>query len=180
MRTARREDGYTIVEALIVAAILVVVLAATLALLDKTSAMLPGDDERAQVVDEARVGLHRVTRDLRQAYRLVSAPAVGGASDRIEFEVQLQGVDQRVGYDCSLASSRGEGLRRCLRTAVPLAGGPARSSVVIDGVAGGPVFERREERFFAVRVEVPAKGERSDARTHRAVLDDGVLVRNLR
>jgi hypothetical protein len=174
------ERGYTVIEFVLVAGLLAFVLGATLALLDKTTELMPGDEERAPAVREAQVGVHRMTRVLRQAYT-VSQPAEGQSGNVVQVEVLLGGADRLVTFDCSGASSTRAGLRRCVQTVQPIGGGASRTQLVLDGVANPTVFTRGTRATLAVRVEVPAKGRRGDGeQDHRIVLDDGVFLRNVR
>jgi prepilin-type N-terminal cleavage/methylation domain-containing protein len=174
------ERGWSLIEMMIVLTVLAVVLAATLSLLDKTTELSPADEERAPALRDAQVGLHRITRDLRQAYELTT-PATGASGDVVVAKVSIKSVDTQVTYDCSLASLTDPALRRCRRTAQPVAGGASKTDTVVDRLANTtPVFERTGEDFMKARLVVPARGERDDAAGHRITLDDGFYLRNVR
>lgn len=171
----RDESGWTIVEVLIVAVLLVIVLGGTLNLLDTTAKVAPQEEERAQAVREAQVGLARMTRELRQATKVVTYDQANGV---IKVEVNdLGGVRQTVTYDCSGSSPSLTGTTACRRTQV----GGSSNEVVIDRVKNnGSMFTRIGTNFFQVRVEVPASGERAVGQKHSIVLDDGFYMRNIR
>lgn len=179
-RAIRSERGYTIVEFVLVASLLAVVLGATLALLDKTSELMPGDEERAPALREAQVGLHSMTRLLRQAHA-VSQPAEGQTADVVVVEVLLAGSDKRVTFDCTSASTKIAGARRCLRSVQSVSGGPVSTQLVFDGVVNSGVFSRTTKTMLEAKLEVRAQGDRgAEGRDHRIVLDDGVFLRNVR
>ena len=102
MRVRLEESGWTLIELLISSVILVIMLGAVLALLDATNAVAPRDQERAHDLREAQVGLYEMTRELRQAYWLVSHSAYS-----IEALVWENGADHEVTYDCTGTSAAG-------------------------------------------------------------------------
>jgi hypothetical protein len=178
----RDESGWTLVELTIAAALLAVVLTAVLSLLDMTNRQAPGDQERAHDLRETQVGVYRMTRELRQAYSLVqTGPYL------VEAHVYAGGADHDVVYDCTGASSV-PGYGQCIRYEKP-GGTPGPSTPVVDrllnkpGSGLAPVFTYTQNggktTYGRVRVEVPAKGTRSNGYSHRIVLQDGFYLRNL-
>lgn len=193
VRTLRREDGYTLVEFMFVAVLLVVVLMATLAVFDTTGRVAPKDQERAHALRDAQQQLHRMTRELRQAY------AVNGqvTGDFIDFNVRIAGASRHVSYDCTrpatdrAGNSLDDSSRACARREGPVGQALGPERILIDRVvnhqtANPAVFipnSPTRPTFVRVRLAVPASGEREwrDAQgaAHDAVLDDGVFLRNL-
>jgi len=72
-RVHRDDAGFSLVELLIVMLVLTVLLIAILNLLDTTSGEAAKDNERGIALTEAQQGLHRMTLELRRAYRFNSA-----------------------------------------------------------------------------------------------------------
>ena len=67
-RIRGEEAGYSLIELMIVASMMVVVLGAVLSLGDAAQRSTPKDLERAHAIRDTQVGLHRMTRELRQAH----------------------------------------------------------------------------------------------------------------
>jgi len=183
-RVRSGESGWTLIELLVSSVILVVMLTAVLALLEATNAAAPRDQERAHDLREAQVGLYQTTRELRQAYSLVSNSAYS-----IEAHVWENGADHDVTYDCTGASPTLPGLGACVRFETS-GGNHGPSTVVIDrlinkpGSGLSPVFTYATNgsgrtTYASAHVEVPAKGARPTGYSHRIVLDDGFYMRNL-
>jgi prepilin-type N-terminal cleavage/methylation domain-containing protein len=169
------ERGYSLIELMVVAALLAVVLGAILTLAEATQRIAPQETERAHVIREAQVGLDRMTRELRQAY---AAPAVSGST--VEASVLGRGGATRtVRYDCDEAHPTESGYTRCLRQV--LTGGTwSTGEVVIDRVLNGTsVFTATPPDYVRAAVEVAARGDRKTGYTHRVILDDGFYMRNL-
>jgi Tfp pilus assembly protein PilW len=165
------ESGFTLIETVITAATLSLVVLAILALADTTAKLAPQDQERAHAIREAQVGLHQMTRELRQAYTITA-----NSTTSMTVDVLVSGVATTVSYDCAAPHPTDANLRRCVRTA----GGS--SSVVIDRVLPGTVFTYdafSPPRYVQARIEVPAKGDRAKGHKHSIVLDDGFYMRNV-
>ena len=175
------EAGYGLVELLVVASLLVVVLGAILALGETTQRIAPKESERAHVIREAQVGLHRMTRELRHAYQApptVPAPTVTGST--MEASVLAEnGATRTVRYDCDEAHPTDPAYTRCLRQV--LSGGTwSAGEVVIDHVLNGTaVFSLTPPDYVGATVEVAARGGLKDGHDHRVILQDGVYMRNL-
>lgn len=193
-RSLRDERGFALTELLVVAALLGIVLVAVLSLLDATIRVEARDQERAHVIREAQVGLDRMTRELRQAYRVEAA-----GPSYVTVLARLGGQDKQVHYRCdrphpdSAANPHDDAYRRCRRVeALVGAGlpaidtGPLVIDRVLNGAAGAPnpVFTFSPSaiapNYVTARVEVPARGERAEGLEHTVVLDDGMFMRNLR
>lgn len=163
----RSESGWSLIELMLVCVLLIIVMGGTLSLLDATGKIAPQEQERAHAIREAQVGLARMTRELRQATKLV-VPTSAGATGVITVDVPVAGVSRRVTYTCTDA---------CRRTQV----GSSVNEVVIARVRNGAtVFKLSGTNYFEARIEVPAKGDRAEGLRHRIVLDDGFYMRNIR
>src|SRR3954451_322128 len=78
----REESGFTLVELLVAAGLMLVVVGAALALLDSSNTIAARDQERTHAIREAQVGVQSMTRELRQAFSIVSS-----SPSSIEFHV---------------------------------------------------------------------------------------------
>jgi len=183
-RIRREESGWTLIELTISSMLLLVILVAVLALLDSANKLAPADSERAHDLREAQVGVYGMTRELRQAYSLVS-----NSSYTIEAHVWVNGADHDVTYDCTGNSSADTNLGQCIRYETT-AGVRGPSTVVIDrlvnkpGSGMAPVFSYRtnstgKTTYGSAHVEVPAKGARVTGAKYRIALDDAFYMRNL-
>jgi Tfp pilus assembly protein PilW len=180
------EAGYSLIELMVVASLLVVVLGAILGLAETTQRIAPRETERAHVLREAQVGLHRMTRELRQAYG--SAPTMTGATSVAGnlvgpvFQATVLGTGgttRTVSYECNHVHPTNSAWRQCRRYTIV---GMTKSGgeVVVDRVLNGAsVFTFTSPDYVRAAVEVAAAGDRRDGYTHRVVLDDGFYVRNL-
>jgi prepilin-type N-terminal cleavage/methylation domain-containing protein len=174
------ERGYSLIELMVVAALLVVVLGAILTLAEATQRIAPKETERAHVIREAQVGLDRMTRELRHAYSAptVPPPTVTGSSVTASV-LGRGGATRTVRYDCDEAHPTESAYTRCLRQV--LSGGTwSTGEVVIDRVLNGTsVFTATPPDYVRAAVEVAARGDRKTGYTHRVILDDGFYMRNL-
>jgi type II secretory pathway pseudopilin PulG len=175
------ETGFALVELLVVASLLIVVLGAILALGETTQRLAPKESERAHVIREAQVGLHRMTRELRHAYQelpTVAAPTVSGSTMQASVR-GAGGTTRTVRYDCDEAHPTDQAYTRCIRQ-VFSGGSWSSGEVVIDRVLNGAaVFALTPPDYVGARVEVAARGDRKDGYDHRVILEDGFYMRNL-
>jgi prepilin-type N-terminal cleavage/methylation domain-containing protein len=182
-RVRAQQSGFTLIELLVVTGALTFVLAAILSLAETSEKLAPQDQERAHVIREAQIGLHRMTRELRQAHAINSSTGYS-----IDFNVGKTGSSKRVVYDCGQAHPTQSTWRRCLRWEVGAGGTTSPLEVIVDRVlntqagAGPAVFtyQVKDGRivYATAHVEVPAKGDLQSGHKHRVVLDDGVYMRN--
>jgi type II secretory pathway pseudopilin PulG len=163
------EAGYTAIELLVVASLLSIVLGAILVLAETTQRIAPKESERALVIREAQVGLHRMTRELRHA---LPTPTVTGS--RMQAQVLTSTGTQTVSYECDHDHPSDSDYTRCVR----VAGGT--SELVVDRVLNGTsVFTPTGTDYVRVAVEVAARGDLENGYDHRIVLDDAIYMRNL-
>jgi hypothetical protein len=175
-QTARRgEAGYALTELLVVSSLLVVVLGAILMLGEASQSVAPKETERAQVIREAQVGLHRMTRELRHAY---VAPTVTGS--QIDATIaDNSGAAMHVRYDCNASSPSDAAYTACRRYVVS-GGNATGGEVVIDRVLNGTtVFTLTGTNYVRALVEVAARGDLKDGYDHKVALDDGFYLRNV-
>jgi hypothetical protein len=183
------EAGYALTELLLVSSLLVIVLGAILALGETTQRITPRDTERAHVIREAQVGLHAMTRQLREAYDMTDPPHVAATSSTLDVTLRN---GTRYSFECDEPHPTEAGYNRCVR--FPVVGGVKQTQgrVVIDRVLNGPAGSGAENPIFTyetnpagivtyirVQIQVPAKGDLKDGHDHSVVLEDGVYMRNL-
>jgi hypothetical protein len=175
------ESGYALVELLLVASLLVVVLSAVLLFGEATQRIAPRDQERSHVIQEAQVGLHRMTQELRKAHLVNDR-----GSYFMDVQVRLGGVDTRVRYECDQPHPVEPAYRRCLR----FVNGGAAGELVVDRVLNAadvppdPVFIYTTDgggnvAHVQARVELPARGDLKTGHGHRITYADGFYPRNL-
>ena len=185
-RIADDESGMSLPEVLITIVVFSFVLVGILGLLDTSAKVAPRDQERSMAMREIQSSLDRMVRELRQAYRVVGTSP---SSMRILVRRrQSDGthVNRLVEYDCGLTVAD-----KCIRREAPPGELlPATGEVAVDrllngGNAARPVFSFDQNAdsitptYVAVRVEVPARGERAKSYEHSVVLEDGFYARNM-
>jgi type II secretory pathway pseudopilin PulG len=114
IRRAREDAGVMLVELLVVISMLALVVGATLAMLQTTTAAQNRDQAYAQEITTSTASLARLAHDLRQSTQIVSA-----GPNSVEFYMPATVSDTTVVYDikyvCTAADSRGVGFTRCAR-----------------------------------------------------------------
>jgi hypothetical protein len=185
----RGEAGYALTELLLVSSLLVIVLGAILALGDTTQRITPRDTERAHVIREAQVGLHGMTRQLRQAADMEVPPHEAATGSTLDMTLR---DGSRYSYECDQPHPTEEGYNRCVR--FPVIGGvkQTQGTVLIDRVLNGPAGTGSSNPIFQyetnlagivtyvhVAIHVPAKGDLKDGHDYAVVLENGVYMRNL-
>jgi prepilin-type N-terminal cleavage/methylation domain-containing protein len=169
------ERGFTLVELLLVMSMVVVVVGAAMTTLSSAERQTAHDVERAQVIREVQTGLYRMTRELRQAYRVTLR-----TNDELEVEYRKGGVNRAVRYSCTQPHPTRQNAYQCLRWE------NGTSRVVIDRVLNGPnvpaaqrVFQYPgKASYVRAQVRVPSSGQRRTGHRHNVVLDDGFYMRN--
>src|SRR3954462_9737258 len=147
MGRLRAQEGFTLVELLVVLAMLPFVALAAFKTLDTTAQLAPRSAEYANAVQQAGSGVSLAMRDIRQAYRIL-----GDTPNSVTFLAVINGVDQKVNVSCDITSTArddsGQFLRRCVKpTATPSGAlpSPATGQILIDrlinGTATDPVFD---------------------------------------
>jgi prepilin-type N-terminal cleavage/methylation domain-containing protein len=178
----RDERGFTLVELLVAALVLVIVLLGTMQVLDTSTRMAAQDTDRGHAIREAQVGLDRMVREARHAIAVVTA-----APQVLELDVRRQGVDRRVRFDCSVAEPGRPGLRRCVRTVVagPGTGTGEPLITAITAAQGSSVVfaytpPAGQARYVQIRFGVAVDGGRvAGGHDTPLVLSDGTTLRNV-
>jgi type II secretory pathway pseudopilin PulG len=175
------EAGYTLVELLVACAAALVVFAATLTLLESSQRVQARDSEWALTLQEDRVGLARMVRDIRQATKVEEAK-----SGAIVFLATIGGKSWTIKYECGVGQP-GTEYDECVRLAaeegkaLPAAG----SAVASDVLNGSEVFayspSSAAPTIATVKIELPAEGTLKQAGSykHKVVLEDAAFMRNL-
>jgi len=153
------------------------VLLALLGLLDATVATAPRDEERANAIREGQVGVHVMTRELRQANK-VWTPG------KTQIYVNI-GDDKHVLYDCGIVNPDDPNQRQCRRweaaigSELPL---DSEGEVVVERRVPGDVFTYTPNlinpTYVKVHIQVPQAGERTDGYNANVGFDDGFYLRN--
>lgn len=186
-RLSRDEAGFTLTELLVTMSLLSIVMAATLGLLDTQAKVTPRETERAHAIRDAQVGLHGMTRELRQATSIITA-----TPSQMVVELAKGGVQRRVGYKCDErpvvddpSNPYDDGYLRCSRLEGP-AGAALPSYVdgtsVIERLQNPNVFtyspSAADPTYASVRVIVHSRGVRKEGSGYLITLDDGIFLRN--
>jgi prepilin-type N-terminal cleavage/methylation domain-containing protein len=183
-RLAREQGGFSLIELLTAAALLTVILGAVLSLLDTTQEIAPQDQERAEAIREAQVGIHAMTRELRSAYQLdTTGPYY------LSARVIRGGNAIQVAYDCA-GSASNPTWGKCLRTVLSGSGSGGPPSELVKafynttGAGGPPIFTYTTRAdgtitYVDVNVLVVVRARSNGRYTYRVPLNDGVYLRNL-
>ncbi len=146
MRTKlRAENGVTLIELIVASTMTLVIAVAAMGLLLTGQRQQTGQQTRVDSLDRARDGIERMTREIREAAR-IDAPAGGGSGQVLDIRAPVTatgGSELRlIRYDCSQASTLGNGLRKCTRAQETGAGTGALGApvTVVDGITNTDVF----------------------------------------
>lgn len=189
LERGRGEAGFSLIELMLVVSLLVVVLTAVLSLAERSTALAPRELERSHVIREGQVGLERMVRDLRGAYRVLattpSSMEVLATATRTVSGAQVQ-QDRHILYRCNVPHPTAAGQRRCVKVEAALGTAlPALSSgqVVVDRLTRTDVFTFSPSplapNYVTAKVVLPAAGERADGFAYNVTLDDGFYLRNV-
>ena len=190
-RMSEDQRGFTLLEVLIAAALLIVVLTAALSLGDTGSRIANRDFARAHAIDETQSGVSRMDTDLRLATQVIS-PTSGGATNSVEFLANIRSAStgtrtlRRVRYQCDVPSPSNPALRSCFRyESDPSTSPGGAGTIVIDSLVNGttanPVFTPSGSpiKYFSIHVAVSAAGKQKDGYSRAVTLDHGVYLRNV-
>jgi prepilin-type N-terminal cleavage/methylation domain-containing protein len=165
------ERGFTLVELLVGMLVLVVVMLATLQVLDDSTRISQRDNERAAAIQDAQVGLDRMVRELRHA------TTVAGSATVLMATIQRRGVTTaNVIFNCDPANVVA-GVRRCTRQV-----GAGTPEVLVNRVRGtSPVFTYTGSppKFVRVRLEVAPDGGKVGGYRESVIYTDGTGFRNV-
>ena len=184
-RLRRDESGFTLIEVLVVSAMLVVIISAIAGLATTAERMAPTGNEAGLHLVEAQTGLDRMVRELRIGHNVASS---GEHAVAIDVRQRSDGTTAQVTYDCSVDHPSGGGLKRCVRRV----GGA--EVVVVDRILntsiGRPVFTYATRNpadptdtritYIEASIVVPGRGERPQTGSaHLTTLEDAAYLRNV-
>jgi hypothetical protein len=180
-RTRHEERAMVLAEMLVTLVTFTIVMGAILSVLETTAKQAPKDQERALAISEAQAGLHTMTRELRQAYKVLDAQP----KSMYVLIARSTPPDKHVKYDCDVPHPVVPAYRRCVRwqalvgQELPLS---QPGQVVIDRGLSEVNFSYDPSplnpTYARVHIKVPQKGERSDGFASSFVLEDGFYLRN--
>ena len=157
------------------------VMGAILSLVETLGQQAPKDEERALALREAQAGMHRMTRELRQAYKVLDAQP----KSMYVLVARSTPPDMHVKYDCDVLDPANTSYRRCVRWAAPVGQELPLSEpgeIVIERglseVNFGYSPSALSPTYVTVHIKVPQKGERTTGYKSNFVLDDGFYLRN--
>lgn len=184
-----REDGFTLPEVLVVAALLAVVLGGLLSALETAARVAPRGFEYGAAVQEVGDGVSRIVRELRQADRVVAT-----TPNSVTFDATYGSSALRVNIDCSVAAGAAPQdpsatVRRCVRVQAPQGAplppagqGTVEVDRLLNGTAADPVFSFTPDpiapTYVALTVRVPSGGSRGDGLRHPITITNGTLLPN--
>jgi len=96
-RRTSAAEGFTLVETVITAALLLVVVAAMLTLFAGIQRSAARQASRSETTDQVRVAMDRMIKDIRQA----TAINPGATGDYLDIQTYVDGVERNVIYDAT-------------------------------------------------------------------------------
>lgn len=197
-RTARSENGYTLIELIVAAALSAIAFSAVLGGLESSQNTQARDSEWASVVQEGRTGLARMVREMRQAYSIQE-----DSHSKIVFYATIGGKSWGISYNCKTAQPSTE-YDECVRQAAEFKEGKAPSAEELAKASAAPiitevlnetsadpsdvVFKEYTPNAIApdlvtVKVVLPSAGTlklaNASAYTHHIVLENGAYIRDM-
>lgn len=179
LRAARSEQGLTIVELLVAAAAMIVVAAAAMTLVPLTIRNEERVRDKAGAVQEGRVLVERLTRELRQGSAVIPTPTASTISFRTYVHRSSCGggsaataIECQVTYSCDTAGT-------CTRSERnPDGTGSAAAVTMVTGLASGSGFSylpnAASPTYVTIRLIFP-----SDDGDDAITVEDGASLRNL-
>jgi hypothetical protein len=175
-----------LIELLVVMAMLMVVVGATLDLLQVGTRTENRGQQFANEIADGEAGLARMAHEIRQASSVTAT-----TPNSIDFLITIRGQARRVFYECDVPRPS-TAFKECVRlsaaagTALPALGTAATViSRIANGTLADPVFgfspDAIAPTYIDVRLELPAAGELTAGQglSHNTVLDSGIYLRNL-
>lgn len=180
MRSSR-EAGFTLVEMLVSMTLALMIGAASLLLLEAAVPHADRELQREVAVGEARGGLERMIREIRNADSVnATSPTV------IDVNTPTPAGARRVVYQCN-AAFQAVTYRQCTRYSGSVGGAVGGGSVVVERLINGttsqPVFtyvpSSIRPRVVRVHISIPASGGPAPGYSHRVVIRDAAYMRNI-
>jgi len=133
------QAGFGLIELLIVMAMLIVIVGATLSAMESMSSDQTRDQSYARELTNTQTALARLVHDLRQATSFQSI-----APNSITFQLVANGTTYNVEYNCTAPDSLGSAYTRCARTqavapATPPSAPATAGSLDIQHIANGNI-----------------------------------------
>ncbi|HWF49100.1 MAG TPA: prepilin-type N-terminal cleavage/methylation domain-containing protein [Solirubrobacteraceae bacterium] len=180
----RGQDGFTLIEILVVCVLLAVVLSAVTAPIVVSQRNQTRNANYSYAQEQGRAGLDSMVSQIRQATAILSA-----TSNSLELNVSLGGTALQVYYECDVPQP-GTQYHECLRVQSaqggilpPLSTGKVVLTNLINGTIADPVFTLYPNSvapyYMTATIKVPASGGASGGLTSSVVFSDGALMRNL-
>ncbi len=184
LRPARGEDGFTLVELLVVILLLTVVAGALMGPLTLSQRIENRDSNYAAAQRQARTGLDSMVSQIRQAWVILSTDP-----NAVEMNVNLNGVATHVLYECDIPQPGSALYRECVRVqsavgaSLPsLASGTVVLTNLTNGTSADPVFSFTPDPispyYMAATIKVPASNGLAGGQNHSIVFSVGTLMRN--
>lgn len=178
---ARADAGFTIVELLVSMALALMLGFSGLMLLEAAVPHTDRELQREVAVGEARGGLERMIRDIRNADSVNATSAT-----MIDVNTPTPSGPRRVVYQCN-AAFQAVAFRQCTRYTGTVGGIVGDGTVVVERLINGttsqPVFtyvpDKIRPRVVQAHIVVPASGGPAPGYSHRVVLRDAAYMRNI-
>ncbi len=181
---APAESGFTLIEVLMVAALLSLVVGALMAPIVLSQRIENRDANYAYSQQEARTGLDAMVSQVRQAWEIISTSA-----NSVEMNVNLNGVAEHVLYECDVQQPGAPQYHECVRVQAaagsalpPLTSGTIAITNLENGTSTDPVFSFGPDPvapyYMTATIKVPTSDGANGGLTHAIVLSDGALMRN--
>jgi prepilin-type N-terminal cleavage/methylation domain-containing protein len=181
------DAGFTLVEILVVVALLVTVLGLVMAPLTLSMRQESTNANYAFAEQQARTAIEAIVAQVRQANAMITTDA---SSNIIDMNVTLNGSTVQVYYECDVVQP-GTSYHECIRVqAAPgttinsLTGGKVVATNLTNGTVADPVFSLAPSGFapyyMTATLKVPASGGYATSQlSHTIAFTDGALMRNL-
>lgn len=194
-RRLASESGFTLIEVLVVAAILAAVLTATLAPFEFEQKQTTKNVEYTRSVSDASTGLQNMMRELRQAYRVNST-----TPNSVDFNAVINSSDLEIYYACdepypNNGNAHWKEYRRCLRVSAttgsalpPISKGAIVIDRLVNGTSSAPVFTFKDSSgaintthpsYVEATIRVPSRGSLNNGLNHNIELSNGTAIPNL-
>ena len=180
------EGGFTLIEVIVVAALLAVVTGVLMSPLVIASKQQTKDSNYAFAQQQARTALEAMVAQVRQA-NAINTP--DSNTNSIDMNVTLNGATYRVFYECDIVQP-GASYHECVRlqaavgASLPsISTGTVVARNLLNGTATDTVFSLGPSGpapyYMTATLKVPASGGANSGLTHLIVFSDGALMRNM-